>query len=95
MNSLYMIFDLKGYIVEKEYFSINQLLPLLYIISWLLILLNKRVIPRSSLKEFLLRCLKQFIVYIWTSALIGKMKTYLRKIIEVTCINIDIERIIS
>jgi hypothetical protein len=86
---------LKGVLVAKEYFSINHLLPLPYNIGHLPTLLNKKVIPRLGLKEFLVRCINLFIVYIWMLVSFGKMKTYLRKIIEKTGIEIDPQRIIG
>jgi len=53
-----------------------------YNIGRLCTLLNKKVIPRLGFKEFLMKCINQFIVYIWMSSLLGKMKTYLKKIVE-------------
>ncbi len=58
VSFLHVIFDLKGVLVGKEYFSINHLLPLPYSVGCLPILLNKRVIPRPSLKEFLMKCIE-------------------------------------
>lgn len=58
MNLLHMIFDLEGVLVGKEYFRINHMLLLSYNIGFLRTLLDKRVVPRASFKEFLLRCLE-------------------------------------
>jgi hypothetical protein len=58
-------------------------------------ILNNKVILKLSLKEFLMRCIKQSIVYIWTSTWLYKMKTYLKKIMEETGIEIDPQRIIG
>jgi hypothetical protein len=58
-------------------------------------LLSKNVVLRLNVKEFLLRCLEQFIVYIWTSTMLGKMNTYLRKITKEMGIEIDSQRIIG
>jgi len=85
----------KCVLVGKEYFSINHLLFLLYNIGHLRTLLNKKVITRSSVKEFFMKCIEQFTVYIWMSTPFGKMKTYLRKITKETNIEIDPQRIIS
>jgi hypothetical protein len=82
VSLLHVIFYLKGVLVGKEYFSINHLLFMPYNIDQLPTLLNKKVIPRLGLKEFFMMYIKQFIVYIWMSSLLGKMKTYLRKIVE-------------
>ncbi len=53
-----------------------------YSIGHLPTLLNKKVIPRLGRKEFFMMYIKQFIIYIWMSSLLGKMKTYMRKIVE-------------
>jgi len=58
VNLLHMIFDLEGVLVGKEYFRINHMLLLLYNIGFFRTLLDKRVVPRPSFKEFLLRCLE-------------------------------------
>ncbi len=79
---MHVIFDLKGVLIGKEYFSINHLLFMPYSIGHFPTLLNKKVIPRLGLKKFFMMYRKQFIVYIWMSSLLGKMKTYLRKIVE-------------
>ncbi len=50
--------DLEGVLVGKEYFRINHMLLLSYNIGFLRTLLDKRVVPRPSFKEFLLRCLE-------------------------------------
>ncbi len=60
-----------------------------------LTLLSKSIIPKSTLKEFLFRCSKQFIVYIWTSISLAKMIAYLRKITKETGIEIDLQRIMG
>jgi len=95
MSPLHVIFDSKGVLVGKEYFSINYLLPLPYNIGHLPTLLNKRVITRASLKEFLMSCIKQFIIYIWMLTPLGKMKTYLRKITKKIGIEINPQRVIG
>jgi hypothetical protein len=58
INLLQIIFYLKGVLVRKEYFSINHLLPLPYSIGHFPTLPNKKVIPRPSFKEFLMRCIE-------------------------------------
>ncbi len=55
MNPLHIIFELKGVLIGKEYFKINHLLPLLYNLAWSHTLLNKKIVPRPSLKELFLR----------------------------------------
>jgi len=95
MTHLHVFFYLKGVLVGKEYLSINYLLPLSYNIGLLPTSLNKRVIMSASLKEFLMNCIKQFIVYIWMSTPLGKMKTYLRKITKEIGIEIDPQRVIG
>jgi hypothetical protein len=57
VSPLHMIFELKGVFVGKEYFRINHMMPLLYNITRNHTLLNKKVVSRLGLKEFLLRCL--------------------------------------
>jgi hypothetical protein len=42
-----------------------------------------------------MRCIKQFIVNIWTLVRPYKRKTYLKKIVEETSVNIDPQRIIG
>ncbi len=79
VNPMHVIFDLKGGLVGKDYFIINHMLPPPFNLVRGCTLLGKSVVPRSCLKEFLLRCLQQFIVYIWMFNKLGKMNTYLRK----------------
>ncbi len=91
-----LIFELKGVLVRKWYFSINHMLTLPYNISTHYPpILNKMVIWKPCLKEFLMRCIKQFIVNIWTLVRPYKRKTYLKKIVEETSVNIDPQRIIG
>ncbi len=95
VSPLHVIFDLKGVLVEKEYFKINYfLLPPFKIVRGCT-LLSKDIILRPTLKEFLLMCLKQFIIYIWTFAPLAKMNDYLRKIVEEMSIEINSQRIIG
>ncbi len=84
-----MIVNLKRVLVKKEYFKINHLLPLLFNLAWGRTFLGKNVVPSPVLKEFLLRCLKQFIIYIWMFVLLTKMNAYLKKIVEEIGIDID------
>jgi hypothetical protein len=77
--------------VGKEYFKINHLLPLLFNLAWGCTFLGKNVIPSPALKEFLMRCLKQFIIYIWMSVSPIEMNAYLIKIVEETGIDIDLQ----
>ncbi len=87
---------MKGVLVRKWYFSINHMLILPYNISTHYPpILNKMVIWRPCLKEFLMRCIKKFIIYIWTLIQPYKMKTYLKKIVEEMNIKIDLQRIIG
>jgi hypothetical protein len=58
VSPLHVIFDLKGVLVGKEYFKINHFLPSLFNLVRGPTLLSKSVVPRPTLKEFLLRCLK-------------------------------------
>jgi hypothetical protein len=58
VSPLHMIFDSKGVLVGKEYFKINHFLPSLFNLVRGPTLLSKSVVPRPTLKEFLLRCLK-------------------------------------
>jgi hypothetical protein len=74
-----VIFDLKGVLVGKDYFKINHLLPPPFNLARARTLLNKNIVPMLVLKEFLLRCLKQFTIYIWTSIPLAKMNAYLKK----------------
>ncbi len=91
-NPLHVIFDLKGVLVEGYYFGINPLLPLSFNLAWGLPLLGKSIVPKPTLKEFLLRCLEQFIFYIWMFVLLVKMNVYLKK---KTNIEIDPQRIMG
>jgi hypothetical protein len=95
VNPLHVIFDLKGVFVGKEYFKINHLLPSSFNLARGHTLLGKKVVPRLSLKEFILMCLEQFIVYIWTFTPLAKVNAYLRKIAKETSIKIDPQRIIG
>jgi hypothetical protein len=45
--------------------------------------------------EFLLRCLEQFTIYIWTFTPLAKMNAYLRKLAKGTGIEIDLQRIMG
>ncbi len=89
MSPLQVIFDLNKVLVRKEYFRINHLLLPLFNLAHGCILLGKSVVPKPTLKEFLLRCLEQFTVYIWTSPPLAKMNAYLKKIAKETSIEID------
>jgi len=51
VNPLHVIFNLKGFLVGKEYFKINHLLPLSFNIVQGHTLLNKMIVPRPTLKE--------------------------------------------
>jgi hypothetical protein len=95
VNILHMIFNLKGVLVGKKYFKINHLLPPLFNIVWGCTLLGKNIISRPTLKEFLLRCLEQFTIYIWMFALFANMNAYLRKIVKDLGIEINLQRIIG
>jgi hypothetical protein len=93
VNPLHMIFELKGVLVGKEYFRVNHLLPPPFNLAQGLTLLGKSILPR--LKEFLLKCLEKFTIYIWTFAPLAKMNAYLRKITEKMGIEIDPRRIMG
>ncbi len=95
VSPLHVIFNLKGVLIGKDYFIINHLLSPLFNLVWGCTSLGKNIVPRSNLKEFLLRCLQQFTIYIWMFNKLGKMNTYLRKIVEDTCIEINPQRIID
>jgi hypothetical protein len=58
VNPLYVIFNLKGVLVGKDYFKINHLLPSLFNLVRSCTLSGKSVVPKQGLKEFLLRCLE-------------------------------------
>jgi hypothetical protein len=90
-----VIFNLKGVLVGKDYFKINHLLPPMFNLTQIHTLLSKSVVPRLNVREFLLRCLEQFIIYIWTSTMLNKMNTYLRKITKKMGIEVDLQRIIG
>jgi len=64
VSPLHMIFDLKEVFVGKDYFKINDLLLLPFNLVWGCTLLSKSIVPMPVLKEFLLRCSKQFTVYL-------------------------------
>ncbi len=95
MSPLHVIFNLKGVLVGKDYFKINHLLPPMFNLTQIHTLLSKSVVPRLNVREFLLRCLEQFIIYIWTSTMLNKMNTYLRKITKKMGIEVDLQRIIG
>jgi hypothetical protein len=95
VSPLHVIFKLKGVLVGKEYFIANHLLPPLFNLAWGPTILGKSVVPMLILKEFLLRCLEQYIVYIWTYVLLAKMNAYLRKIAQEMSIEIDPWRIMG
>jgi hypothetical protein len=58
VSPLHVIFDLKGVFIGKEYFKINHLMPPPFNFAWDHTLLGKSVVPKPTLKEFFLRCLK-------------------------------------
>jgi hypothetical protein len=58
VSPLHVIFNLKGVIIGKEYFKIIHLLPPSFNLAQGPTLLNKSVVPKLTLKEFLLKCLK-------------------------------------
>ncbi len=95
MNPLHMIFDWKGVLVGMEYFIINHLLPLPFILARGPTLVSKSVVSRLDLKEILFRCLEQFTIYIWMFASLAKMNAYLMKILEEIGIEIDMQRIMG
>jgi hypothetical protein len=95
VSPLHVIFNLKGVLVGKDYFKINHLLPPMFNLTQIHTLLSKSVVPRLNVREFLLRCLEQFIIYIWTSTMLNKMNTYLRKITKKMGIEVDLQRIIG
>jgi hypothetical protein len=95
VSPLHMIFNLKVVFVGKEYFKINHLLLLPFNLAQGCTLLGKSVVPRPTLKEFLLRCLEQFTVYIWAFAPFLKMNAYLKKIAKGIGIEIDSQRIMG
>ncbi len=63
VSPLHAIFDSKGILVGRWYFIINHLLILPHNESCSLVI-DKQVILRSKLKEFLMKCIKQFTI--WT-----------------------------
>jgi hypothetical protein len=95
VSPLHVIFDSKGVLVGKEYFKINHLFPLPFNLVQGPTLLSKSIVPKLALKEFLLRCLEWFIVFIWTFVPFAKMNAYLRKIVEEMGIEIDPQRIMG
>jgi hypothetical protein len=95
VSPLHVIFDLKRVLVGRDYFRINHFLPSLFNLAQGPILLGKNIISMLTLKEFLFRCLEQFIVYIWTFAPLAKMNAYLRKIVEKMGIKIEPQRIMG
>ncbi len=95
VSPLHMIFNLKGVLVGKEYSRVNHFLPLPFNLAWGPTLVGKNVVPKLTLKQFLLRCFEQFIVYIWTSILLVNMHAYLKKIVEKMSIEIDLQRIMG
>ncbi len=64
VNPLHVIFNLKEVFVGKDYFRIHHLLPLPFNLTQDQTLLGKNIVPKLALKEFLLRCLEQFTIYI-------------------------------
>jgi hypothetical protein len=95
MSPLHVIFDLKGVLVGKDYFRINHLLLPPFNLAQRQTLLGKNILPKLALKEFLLRCLEKFTVYIWMFTPFAKMKAYLKKIVEKKSIEIDPQRIMG
>ncbi len=95
MSPLHVIFYLKRVIVAKGYFKINHLLPPPFNLTRGHTLLSKNVVLRLVLKEFLLRCLEYFTIYIWTFVPLAKMNAYLRKITKDMGIEIDLQRIMG
>ncbi len=95
VSPLHVIFDLKRVLVGRDYFRINHFLPSLFNLAQGPTLLGKNIISMPTLKKFLLRCLKQFTVYIWTFAPLAKMNAYLRKIVEKMGIKTEPERIMG
>jgi hypothetical protein len=59
VNLLHVIFNFKGVLVGKEYFRVDHLLPPPFNLIWGPTLLSKSIVPRPTLKEFILRCLEQ------------------------------------
>jgi hypothetical protein len=95
VSPLHIIFDLKGVLVGKEYFKVNHLLPSLFNLVRGPTLLGNNIVPKLILKEFLFRCLEEFTIYIWTYIPLAKMHAYLKKIVEDTNIEIDLQRIMG
>lgn len=56
MSPLHVVFLVKGVFMGKEYYSITP--PKLCGL-----MLSKRIVLRSSLEEFLRRCIEQFMMY--------------------------------
>ncbi len=53
MNALHVVFELKGFLVRKEYYS-----PKMHGL-----MLSKRIVLKQSLEEFFRKCIEQFTVY--------------------------------
>ncbi len=73
----------------------NHLLLPLFDLAQGCTLQSENVVPRLTLKEFLLRCLQKFIVYIWTSISLAKMNAYLKKITKEMGLEINPQRIMG
>ncbi len=73
-------------------------------ISWLItywfchlinvIVFNKMVILKPRLKEFLMKCIEQFTLYLWILVQFHKMEMYLMKIMKRVKIMINFQRIL-
>jgi hypothetical protein len=61
MSPLHVVFNLKGVLVGKEYYSITP--P-----EMRGLMLSKRILLKLGLKEFLRRCIKEFIVCLCSSS---------------------------
>lgn len=95
VSPLQMNFDLKKVFVGKYYFRINHLMLLPFNLTEGRTLLGKSIVPRPTLKKFLMRCLEQFIIYKWTVVSFDKMNAYLRKIAREIGIEINLQKIIG
>jgi len=92
VSPLHVVFNLQRVFVGKEYFKTNHLLLPLFDLAQACTLQSKNIVPRLTLKEFLLRCLEKFIVYIWTSISLAKMNAYLKKITKEMGLEINPQR---
>ncbi len=95
VSPLHVVFNLKRVFVGKEYFRTNHLLLALFDLAQGCTLQSENVVPRLTLKEFLLKCLEKFIVYIWTSISLAKMNAYLKKITKEMGLEINPQRIMG